>query len=144
MAHPVNWFQISGKDPGEGKALQSFYKKIFGWKMSPSPDGSPMAMIAPEKGGIAGGVGASPSGQASIAIYASCDDIDKHLKQIEGAGGRVATAKMELPHGMGFIAGFLDPSNNLVGLWQAGKPAPKKRAAAKKPAKKPAKKKSKR
>jgi hypothetical protein len=52
---------------------------------------------------------------------------------------------MDLPGGMGRIAGFLDPEGNWVGLWEPGKPAkkaaPAKKASAKKAAKKkPAKK----
>ena len=143
MAHPVTWFQISGKD---GPALEDFYKKIFDWKMSPSPDGT-MQMVHPDEGGIAGGVGASRDGNHSVTVYANVDDIAAHLKKIQDAGGEVAMPPMELPEGMGWIAGFMDPAGNWVGLWQPGKqpdapakPA-KKKAAAKKSAKKAAAKK---
>ena len=151
MAHPVTWFQISGRD---GAALEDFYKKIFDWKMTTSPDGS-MQMVDAEEGGIPGGVGASRDGSHSVTVYANVDDIAAHLKKIQDAGGEVAMPPMELPQGMGWIAGFNDPAGNWVGLWQPGKPpeapakaskksakkAPAKasKALAKKPAKKPAK-----
>jgi predicted enzyme related to lactoylglutathione lyase len=142
VAHPVTWFQISGKD---GAALEAFYKDIFDWKMNPSPDGS-MSMVAPEKGGIPGSVGASRDGSANVTVYANVDDIAAHLKRVQDAGGQVAMPPMELPQGMGWIAGFYDPAGNWVGLWQPSKPpAAAKRAskrAAKKPAAKPAPKKA--
>src|SRR5262249_8289518 len=116
VAHPVTWFQISGKD---GSALEAFYREIFDWKMSPSPDGS-MQMVSPEKGGIAGGVGASRDGNSNVTVYANVDDIAAHLKKIQDSGGEVAMPPMELPEGMGWIAGFTDPAGNWVGLWQPG------------------------
>jgi uncharacterized protein len=158
MGHPVNWFQIQGQD---AKGLQGFYKKVFAWKMQPSPDGSPMAMVSREQGGIDGGIGASMDGQKNVTVYVGVSDIRGHLAKIEKAGGKTAMPPMELPQGMGFIAGFSDPAGNWVGLWQPGKAvaaaksngatkakkaAPKRkakakaRAAAKKPAKKAAKK----
>ena len=51
----------------DGKQLQTFYKKVFAWKMSPAPGG--LMMVAPEKGGIAGGVGTSQSGASSVALW---------------------------------------------------------------------------
>lgn len=121
MGHPVTWFQIQGQN---GKALAAFYKKAFNWKMSPGGGG--LMMVNPDKpGGIAGGVGDSSNGQSSVTVYIECDDIDKHLAQIEKLGGRTVMSKMALPQNMGFIAGFVDPASNWIGLWQ---PAPKKPA----------------
>jgi predicted enzyme related to lactoylglutathione lyase len=114
MGHPVNWFQISGKN---GKKLEAFYKKVFAWKMNSMP-GAPMALVDAEPGGIPGGVGASQDGTASVAVYVSVSDVVEHLKLITQAGGSPAMPPMDLPSGMGAIAGFLDPEGNWVGLWQ--------------------------
>ncbi len=114
MGHPVNWFQISGKN---GKKLEAFYKKVFAWKMNTMP-GAPMALVDAEPGGIAGGVGASQDRTASITVYVSVSDVVEHLKLITQAGGSPAMPPMDLPSGMGAIAGFLDPEGNWVGLWQ--------------------------
>jgi predicted enzyme related to lactoylglutathione lyase len=139
VAHPVNWFQIEGK---EVPPLQKFYKKVFDWRLSPSPDGSGMVMVGKEPDGIGGHIGASRTGKAGIAVYIGVGDVAAHLKKVQDAGGEVAMPPMELPGGMGWIAGFFDPAGNWVGLWQAGKPsAPAKsvrKAARKKAAKKPA------
>jgi predicted enzyme related to lactoylglutathione lyase len=138
MAHPVTWFQISGKD---GSALQKFYEEVFGWRMSLAPDGS-MMMVEAEEGGIAGGIGTSRDGTSSVSIYVNADDVAEQLKKIQDAGGGVAMPPMELPAGMGWIAGFTDPAGNWVGLWQPGKQATaapaKKKVSKKAPAKKKA------
>jgi predicted enzyme related to lactoylglutathione lyase len=55
MAHPVTWFQISGK---QGGPLHTFYKKVFGWRMRPAPGPGDMQMIDKEEDGISGGIGA--------------------------------------------------------------------------------------
>jgi len=132
MAHPVTWFQISGKDGGR---LQSFYREVFAWRIKPSPDGM-TGMVDPEKpGGIAGGVGASRDGNASVALYVNVDNLNDHLQRVEAAGGRRAMEPMDLPGDMGAIAGFIDPEGNWIGIWQPPKKAPKRAAA--KPKKKP-------
>jgi predicted enzyme related to lactoylglutathione lyase len=136
MSHPVTWFQISGGNPG----LAAFYKKVFGWKMT-SMKGAPMKMIAPEPGGIAGGVGPSQDGKSSVAVYANTASIEKALKKAESAGGRTAMPIVDLPDNMGRISGFTDLDGNFMGLWQPGKAAGGgAKKTAKKTAKKPAKK----
>ncbi len=129
MAHPVNWFQIGGPN---GKLLQSFYKSVFGWKMQGAPGPGDMQMVEKEGDGIPGGVVTSMNGQPSVAVYVGVGDIDAQLGKIERAGGHMAMPKMELPAGMGFIAGFTDPAGNWVGLWApAKKPAPATKKSAK-------------
>lgn len=137
MGNPVNFFQISA---AEGGPLQAFYKKIFAWKTNMGPGG--MMMVGPEKGGIAGAVGASQNGASSVAVYVDVADIGAQLTKVEQAGGQIALQPMELPGGMGTIAGFMDPAGNWIGLWQAPKKAVK-RAPAKRPAKSAPKKKAK-
>jgi predicted enzyme related to lactoylglutathione lyase len=100
-----------------------------------------MLMVEPEKGGIAGGVGASQSGTSSVAVYVDVPDLNAHLGKVEQAGGKIVMPPMELPEGMGSIAGFLDPAGNWIGLWQAPKKAaPARRAPAKRRPKAAAKK----
>ena len=135
MSHAVNWFQIQGPN---GHALQQFYKQVFGWKMKPQPGSSDMMMVAPEPGGMSGSIGTHHSHQPSVAVYISVGDIDAVFGKIQRAGGRMVMPKMDLPEGMGAIAGFTDPAGNWTGLWMPSKkPAPstkKKPAAAKKKA----------
>jgi len=134
MAHPVTWFQISGKDGGR---LQTFYKDVFSWRIKPSVDGM-VGMVSPDKpGGIGGGVGASRDGNPNVAVYVNVKNLSEQLQKVEAAGGRRAMEPIELPGGMGAIAGFLDPEGNWVGIWQPAKKAPKppaRKAAKKRPA----------
>ncbi len=97
-----------------------------------------MGMISPDKpGGIGGGVGASRDGNPSVAIYVNVKDLNAHLQKIEAAGGRTMMPPMDLPAGMGSIAGFSDPEGNWIGIWQPPKKMTK-RATARRPAKKAA------
>jgi uncharacterized protein len=120
MAHPVTWFQISGKN---GKQLHTFYKKAFGWRMQPAPGPGEMLMVEKEEDGISGGVSTSMDGLSSVTVYVNVANVAAHMKKIEAAGGKSAMPPMELPGGMGWIAGFHDPAGNWVGLWAPGKGA---------------------
>jgi predicted enzyme related to lactoylglutathione lyase len=124
MSHAVSWFQIQGPN---AHALQNFYKKVFGWKMKAQPGGGDSMMVAPEAGGIAGGVGTSHNHQPNVTVYISVGDIDAVVGAIQRGGGRMAMPRTELPGGMGSIAEFTDPAGNAIGLWMAGKkPAARK------------------
>ena len=127
MTHPVSWFSIQGPN---GHALQEFYKHVFGWQLHPMPGGD-MLGVPSSKGGIPGGIGASPSHQASVAVYVTVGDIDAQFGKIQRAGGRMVMPKTELPGGMGTIAGFNDPAGNWIGLWQEGAKAAKASSAKK-------------
>ena len=114
MANPVQWFQIQGKNY---KALQAFYKKVFGWKGSATPNGDGGMMIAPEAGGIPGGIGPTMDGSAcSSSVYISVDNLNAYLKKVVKAGGKPAMPIMDLPGGMGSISGFIDPAGNFTEL----------------------------
>ena len=133
MSHPVNWFQIQGPN---AHALQTFYKQVFGWKMESMPGGGDSMMVAPEPGGIPGGLVTSHTHQPNVTVYIGVGDIDAVFGKIQRGGGRMVMAKQELPGNMGSIAEFTDPAGNTIGLWMAGKKpaAPKKKAPAKKKA----------
>ncbi len=129
MSHAVSWFSIQGPN---GHALQQFYKQVFGWGMKPQTGGGDMMMVAPEKGGIPGGVGTSTNHQPSVAVYVNVGDIDAVFGKIQRGGGRMVMPKTELPGNMGSIGGFTDPAGNWIGLWMppATPAAPKRSAAA--------------
>jgi uncharacterized protein len=153
MSHPVTWFQIQGPN---AEALRTFYAAVFDWKMQAmGPDNS---MVAPEQpGGIAGGVGASQDGSASVSVFVEVDDIPEALAKIGAAGGTPVMDPVDMGE-MGRISGFLDPAKNWVGIWapplgmtraayhakNAPPPPPEpkaaKKSAPKKKAKAPAKK----
>ena len=134
MGNAVSFFAIQGKD---GKALQKFYKKVFDWKTHMGY--GDMMMVDPVKpDGIAGGISAVQAGPPMTSVYVNVDNIEKQMKKIEKAGGKIAMPRHDLPSGMGSIAGFTDPEGIWVGLWEAPKSV--KKAAKKGKAKKKKKK----
>jgi uncharacterized protein len=131
MAHPVVHFEVWGKD---GNAIQSFYKKAFKWPMNVSQEmgGYGMTQIAAGRG-IEGGVFASdpkqPMAPNGLTFYIETDDINKHLKAIEKAGGKLVVPRMEIP-GVVTFAQFSDPAGNIVGLVEAARPGAAQAQAA--------------
>ena len=153
MPNVIQHFEIPADDVERAKA---FYQKLFGWKFesAPSAPGQEYFMVMAKDGdaGINGGLMKRQMPGQPFTNYVSVDSIDRMLAAAQAAGARIALPKQEIGQGMGWIAGFLDPENNLIGLHQIGPasrpasaaknaPAAKKsarkavKAAAKKPAK---------
>jgi uncharacterized protein len=111
MANPVAWFEITGPD---ASALQRFYAEAFGWQIDAS---NPMnyGMVSPEEGGIAGGVGPNPEGNAHATFYISVSDVDAALAKVGELGGQTIMPPMDVPDGPR-IAFFTDPAGNQIGL----------------------------
>jgi len=55
-------------------------------------------------------------GQGGLIYLNAGMDLADPLSRVEAAGGRVLTAKTQLPENWGFIAHFLDSEGNRVGL----------------------------
>jgi predicted enzyme related to lactoylglutathione lyase len=165
MPNAIMHFEIPADDVERAK---TFYRKVFGWKIEsyPTPPGQDeyLMIIAKDgENGINGGLMKRKMPGQPFTNYVTVDSIDHMLSLAQASGARIALPKQEIGAGMGWIAGFLDPENNLIGLHQVGPnaqrpaaatkpPVAKKapvakasaraavKAAAKKPAKKPAKK----
>lgn len=144
MPNTIMHFEIPADDV---ERARSFYQRIFGWKFEafPSAPGQEYFMIMAKDGdnGINGGLMKRSMPGQPFTNYVTVKSIDQMIPLVEAAGGRVVLPKQEIGQEMGWIAGFLDPENNLIGLHQAGPNAPRPPAAAKKrrgaTAKKPAK-----
>jgi uncharacterized protein len=116
MGNPVVHFEIVGKDP---QALQRFYSDAFGWRMEGGLPTYRMAYTGGE-GGIDGGVGAAPDGEATrVTVYVQVEDLDAALRTIERLGGSRVAGPTDVPDGPIFAL-FTDPAGNLVGLLKAG------------------------
>lgn len=112
MANGVVWWEIAGKD---GARLQQFYANAFDWQVNAD---NPMqyGLVDGRDGGIGGGLsGTQPGMDGHVRIYVAVDDLDAHLKKIEGLGGKTVMPPMEIP-GMVTFALFADPEGNTVGL----------------------------
>jgi predicted enzyme related to lactoylglutathione lyase len=69
--------------------------------------------LAPEVGGIAGGIGGGDT--ARVTFYIHVSDIDSYLRQIEANGGKTIVPRTVIPDIVTF-ANFADPQGNVVGL----------------------------
>jgi uncharacterized protein len=114
----VTWFEVLGTD---AKALRDFYTKLFGWKTK-TGDSSAIEYYEVDTGtgkGINGGIGASPTGESMVTLYAQVDDLKKYLERAESLGGKVASEPMDVGRGIS-IAHFIDATGNLFGLFTVG------------------------
>lgn len=129
---PIVHFEIPVDDLD---GARKFYGPIFGWKLDDwkMPDGSTYVGVhttpidektrMPLKTGAINGGIINRNDKAKAPIMAiHVDSIDKKMKEIEKAGGKVVMPKADVM-GMGFYAYFTDPSGNVMGLWED---APKK------------------
>ncbi len=114
MPNPVTHFEIIGKD---GKKLQDFYSKLFGWHVDANnPMNYGMVDTHTEKG-IGGGIGAGDPGHPMnrVTVYAEVDDMAATLKKAESLGGKTIMPPTDVPGGPS-IAMFTDPEGNIMGL----------------------------
>jgi uncharacterized protein len=111
MADPVVHFEVAGKD---GKKLQEFYTKLFGWNVDAN---NPMdyGMVAAVEGGIGGGITASQDGSKNVTFYVQVDDLQKALDKAVELGGKIVNPPMDVPGGP-TLAHFTDPEGNFIGL----------------------------
>lgn len=143
--NPVVHFEMPYDD---GKRMAKFYKSAFGWqtKMLGEEMGNYVLATTTETGqkgpkrpgAINGGFYPKkpdwPAQHPSIVI--AVDDIQKSIKKVTKAGGRVLGEPMEIP-GVGQYVSLIDTEGNRVSMiqpiphnWHA--PKPKKRVAKKK------------
>jgi uncharacterized protein len=101
---------------------------VFDWKVDLWSDEGAMALTTAsdkdynptELGGINGGFYKRKSKQAQPSFGMETDSIDKALKAIETAGGKVVTPKHSMGE-WGFMADFADPEGNVMSLWEKPK-----------------------
>jgi predicted enzyme related to lactoylglutathione lyase len=115
MPNPVIFFEVVGTD---GEALRSFYRDLFGWRISEVPAPMDYGMVSSEDAGIEGGIGATPNGGAGhTTFYVQSDDPHATLTRALGLGASTLLAPTELPGG-GVIALLADPEGHPVGLYK--------------------------
>jgi hypothetical protein len=120
MGQPVVHFEVMGKDAA---ALRSFYADLFDWKIDTN---NPMdyGMVSPDDnqlggdgtGGIAGGIGQMPEGEAGYAtFYVNVPDVETALAKAEGLGGTRIMGPENVMEGL-VIGLFTDPEGHIIGL----------------------------
>jgi len=122
MKNKVVFFEIPASN---FKQAKKFYEKVFDWKVDLWGDEGAMAYTtavdkdhnAIEPGGINGGFYIRKSKDDHPSFCVQTGSIDKTLKAIEKAGGKVITPKHSIGE-WGFMADFADPEGNVVALWE--------------------------
>ncbi len=147
MPNPFAHLELTTDDL---KAAQSFYGKVFGWKLTDMP-GMNYTMIDVGGSGVGGGMQSKPMPEAPTGWmpYVQVDSVKASLSKATKAGATVMLPYQEIGE-MGAIGIFSDPTGCSLGVWEAKQaaaaqaPAAKKKVPAKKaaaPAKAPAAKK---
>ncbi len=129
---PVVHFEMPAEDR---KRMADFYTKVFGWKtemLGPEMGDYVLARTteSDEKtgrpknpGAINGGFFSkcedNPAQYPSVVI--AVEDIKKHMKDVEEAGGKVLGEPMDIP-GVGSYVAFIDTEGNRVSMLQPSRP----------------------
>ena len=129
MKNPIVHFEIPADDVERAK---KFYEKTFGWEIMKfempgdvyfgvrtTPVGKDMKPTEP--GAINGGMMKRKDKGQPFMNYIHVESIDKMIKIVEKNGGKICLAKQEIGKGMGWIAAFIDPEGNMMGLHEMGK-----------------------
>jgi len=125
--NPVIHFEM----PAENRnRMADFYTKVFGWKTQQlGEDMGHYVLVAttetdengrPKKPGTINGgffqkTDNMPAQYPSIVI--AVEDVKKHAKDVEKAGGKVLGEPMEIP-GVGLYVSFLDTEGNRASMLQ--------------------------
>ena len=110
--HGFCHIEIPTTDPQKSK---DFYEKIFDWKMNISNPKYIQFSTPDNEGG--GFTPTSKPTQDGVLLYIEVEDIEKKLKEIEQAGGKVIKDKTGISPEYGFYALFNDPCGSLLGIW---------------------------
>jgi predicted enzyme related to lactoylglutathione lyase len=137
MANTIMHFEIPADDVSRAKA---FYEKTFGWKIKPfpMPPGQEYFGVTTRKQGepgIDGGLMKRNMPGQPFTNYVTVKSIDAMTQIVQANGGTIVLPKQGIGEGMGWIAAFKDPENNIIGLHQAGE-TPRPKRTVKKPVKK--------
>lgn len=113
MANKIVHWELMGPD---GDSLKSFYSELFGWQTEAVPGFDSYHMVAEDSSGLAGAVGQGNDEMPQYqTMYVQVPDVDKHLAQAEGLGGKTVVPKMVIPGTVTFGL-FTDPAGNMVGV----------------------------
>jgi predicted enzyme related to lactoylglutathione lyase len=125
MKNKVVFFEIPASN---FKKAKEFYENVFDWKVELMGEQGAMALTTAadkdynptEVGGINGGFYKRKSKDDHPSFGVETGSIDKTLKAIEKAGGKLITPKHSIGE-WGFMADFADPEGNVIALWEKSK-----------------------
>lgn len=111
----LSYLHLPARSVEESRTSARFYAAVLGWSIR-DEDGNPQ--FEDGTGDVAGAwvTHRSPSPNAGMLIYVYVDDVAATLDLVSQHGGSVSTPVF--PEGDLFVATFLDPGSNEMGLWQ--------------------------
>ena len=140
MGNPFVHIELSADDVG---AAKKFYKKLFDWKITDAPE---MQYTLIDFGSKTSGGGMMakmmPNQPTAWLPYVEVASVEKTIAKAAATGASVIVPFQAIGETMGAIGIFIDPQGAALGVWEKGKPAPKKAAKKKAAKKKAAKKKA--
>ena len=110
-------FEISADKP---KRAVKFYKKVFGWDISPWEGPMEYWLVNTgdkRNGGIDGAIMKRTVPGMMVLNTISVPSLDDYSKKVENAGGKMITPKVAMA-GLGYFAYFRDTEGNILGLME--------------------------
>ena len=96
------------------KAMQAFYREVFGWKITDLEPAYAMFSTPTVGGGFVANMDVADKG---VCIYLTVDDIPATLATVAEKGGSVLARKTKISDEYGFYGIFKDPCGNRLGVW---------------------------
>jgi predicted enzyme related to lactoylglutathione lyase len=111
--HTIDYIEFNVRDLA---AAKRFYTSAFGWTFTDY--GPTYAGIQRAGGGEVGGLSQTNEARTTgplVILYS--DDLDKSVKAVKAAGGKILKEPYAFPGGRRFH--FTDPSGNELAVWSA-------------------------
>jgi len=115
VGHRLAHFEIAGK---QGERLESFYAKLFGWKIERKVAGGyPYGAIdTGSNPGLTGGIRHEPEGKAEVVFYVEVPDVAAATRLAQALGATVRIPPMTFEDKTFSL--IADPEGNPVGIIQ--------------------------
>ena len=112
-----SWVDIGTPDP---PAALRFYGELFGWDAQDMGEDAGHYTIVSKKGRQVAAISpAQDPGPPRWTTYINVDDVDAVAGRVDGAGGKVIMAPMDVMSA-GRMAIFADPTGAVIAAWQPG------------------------
>jgi predicted enzyme related to lactoylglutathione lyase len=108
MSNPIVHWELMVNDIAKAT---TFYRRVFDWSFERTGEYVMVRTGGATEGGM---MARPPSAPAALNTYFAVDDIDRTLRNVVEAGGRVLVPRTPIPPG--WFAMFLDPDGIPVGI----------------------------
>lgn len=117
----ISWVEIPVLEMDRAK---QFYETVFGFEIEVQRFKELLMGWFPFADGQPGASGSLvqhaqwyvPSDSKGPVVYFSCEDLQRELDRVEGAGGQIVQPKTQINEAIGFMGVFLDSEGNRIAL----------------------------